>query len=68
MTVRAAYGRVYRNQKEIQVDWDAGRDFMIADIFHGGGTCVNKDDAPKGEYVNVRYDNDQRVYVIRRAR
>jgi hypothetical protein len=49
--VRAAYGKTYANQKAVQADWDADKDFRIA-----GGPYINKTDATRaGLRVIVRY-------------
>lgn len=51
LEVKAAYGRVYSNQKEIKADWNDNKDFQIF-----GGPYINKADAEKyNEIVVVRY-------------
>lgn len=43
MTLTPAYGRDYKSKKAVQADWDANKDFVIADIFHpGSGMYVNR--------------------------
>lgn len=48
-----AYGRDYKSQKEVKSAWESGSDFMIQD--RGRSTYVNKDDAPKGSTIVIRY-------------
>ena len=62
MTVRGAYGRTYKSLKAAKADWDADKDFVIVDMFHGGGTYVNKADAINmSESIMLRYDNDRKT-------
>lgn len=66
LTVVPAYGRDYKSQKAIQDDWDAGKDFMIRDLFESG--YINKDDTPDSVQINVRYASDTKVYPIKHKR
>lgn len=64
MTLTPAYGRDYTSQKAVKADWDANKDFVIADVFGGqAGRMINKQDAPKGTY-NIRYKKLTQVCVI----
>lgn len=64
LTVRAAYGRQYKNRAQIVADWAAGKDFLICDISSlYDGKPVNKESTP-GYTVFVRYGNDRKVCVI----
>lgn len=58
-----AYGRDYKSAKAVKADWDAGKDFMIQDMSHSG--YVNKDDAPKGSTINIRYSQNRKVLPIK---
>lgn len=62
MTVSGAYGRTYKSLKAAKADWDADKDFVIRDLFHGGGTYVNKQDAINiKEAIMCRYDRDRKI-------
>lgn len=59
MTLTPAYGRDYKSKKEVIAAWEAGKDFIVADMFGGNcGRCVNKDDAASvRETIYIRYKN-----------
>ena len=61
MTARAAYGRIYKNQKQIKADYKSNLDFVL-----DSGRPVNKSDLEKMgiKWLNVRYKNDRSVCVI----
>lgn len=63
ITVRGAYGRTYKNQAQIKKDWEDGKDFICVDMMHSG--YINKNDAPKGSTINVRYAEDKKVLPIK---
>jgi len=43
MTLTPAYGRDYKSKKEVQADLDAGKDFLVSDMFSPwDGKPVNK--------------------------
>lgn len=64
MTLTPAYGRDYKSAKEVKADWEANKDFTIADVFGGqAGRMINKQDAPTGTY-NIRYKKQTQVCVI----
>jgi hypothetical protein len=58
-----AYGRDYKSKKEVLADWNAGKDFLIQDMRHSG--YVNKNDAPKGATINIRYKRLTQVLPIK---
>ena len=58
-----AYGRDYKSAKAVKADWDAGKDFMIQDVARSG--YVNKNDAPKGSTINIRYAKLTKVLPIK---
>ena len=62
ITARAAYGRSYKNQKQIKADYKSNLDFIDVD----SGKPVNKSDLENlgFKWLNVRYKNDQSVCVI----
>ena len=52
ITVTPAYGRDYKNQKEVKADWDADKDFRET----ASGSYINKSQAERmGLKVVVRY-------------
>ena len=57
MTLTPAYGRDYTSKTQVQKDWDANRDFIIADISHPyNGKYANKSDLAKEfDVVFIRY-------------
>jgi hypothetical protein len=68
MTLTPAYGRDYKSKKALLQDWNADKDFIIADLFHGNGTYINKSDFLNSNErsVQIRYDNNRKVHVINR--
>lgn len=66
ITVVPAYGRDYKNQKDVKQAFKDGKDFIINDMSHpNDGAYVNKDDAPKGCTLNVRYAKLTKVLPIK---
>jgi len=55
MTLTPAYGRDCKNKADVLAAWNADKDFVVADLFHGGGTYTNKSNTPKGMSVTIRY-------------
>lgn len=69
LTVQPAYGRDYKSKKEVRAAWLAGKDFEICTLATfispiRSGRYVNKEDAPRGATINVRYDRQRKVCVI----
>lgn len=69
-TLSGAYGRDYKSKKAVLEDWNAGKDFIIRDVFHSGGTYVNRSDATAAGWtdVNIRYSRDTKVCVLKRRK
>ena len=66
LTLIPSGGRDYKSGKEVQAAWNEGHDFRIADIFHSkDGKLVNKDDAPKGYTLNIRYKRLTQIKQIK---
>lgn len=67
-TVSGAYGRDYKSKKEILADWNEGKDFQMRDVFSGGGSYLNKQDAEAAGMtsVSVRYKKDIQIAVLNR--
>lgn len=67
MTVTPAYGRDYTSKKAVLSDFDADKDFIIAD-FHDkdNGRYINKSGLVKAGYkaVNIRYKKLTQLAVI----
>jgi hypothetical protein len=61
MTLIPAYGRDYRTPPAVKADWEAGKDFVIADIgSRETGRYINKADAEKyapSETIWVRFNS-----------
>ena len=65
-TLVPAYGRDYKSAKEVKADWDAGKDFQIANAFSpDDGKYINKADARPGQSFNVRYKKLTQIVVIK---
>ena len=65
MTLTPAYGRDYKSAKAVKADFDANKDFVVADMFSGSGRYANKQDLPAGSSVNIRYNKLRDVVVIK---
>ena len=60
--------RDYKSKKAVQEDWNADKDFIVADITDPHcGRYINKQDALKGgiKSVNIRYQKLTKVAVIK---
>lgn len=66
MTLVPAYGRDYKSQKEVKADWDAGKDFQIADISSSyDGAYTSKNDASQlSRPVMIRYKKLTQICVV----
>ena len=64
VNVLPAYGRDYKNKKEILDDYLANKDFEVSDISHKGK--INKSDCQRYGIacLIVRYKNNQRLASI----
>jgi len=61
-TLIPAYGRDYKNKKDVEKDFRAGKDFKLMSPF---GSCYcSIRDAEKGEHVQIRYNNLRSVIVV----
>lgn len=64
MTLIPAYGRDYKSRKEVQADFDADKDFIIADIVSPySGKVVNKSQLKDmGEHiVMIRFGSNRLI-------
>jgi hypothetical protein len=63
MTLIPAYGRDYKSAKAVKADFDAGKDFMIADFSSpDDGRYVNKSQL-RGQHF-VRYQQLTKVATV----
>ena len=65
ITLVPSYGRDYKNGKEVQAAWDAGKDFTIQSFGHpDDGRQINKQDAEReGGTFNIRYKKLSQIKV-----
>ena len=64
LTLIPAYGRDYKTAKAVRTDWNAKKDFIIADISNRwDGKPTNKTDQ-RGEQVMIRYAGLRKIVVI----
>ena len=68
MTVTPAYGRDYKSAKAALADWNAGMDFVIADMFSNfDGSYINKADANADANlcrIMIRYNKLTRIVPV----
>lgn len=65
LTLIPAYGRDYKSKKEVMADWNAGKDFVVVGYGPDDGRYINKEDAPKGATLNIRYKRMTQICVIK---
>lgn len=66
VTLTPAYGRDYKNKKEVLKDWNGNKDFIINCITHPyDGKPMNKEQAEKGEQYNIRYRNNTQICPVK---
>ena len=65
LEVTPAYGRDYKSAKEVKAAWAEGKDFQIATFGPEMGRYVNKDDAPKGATIMLRYKKLTQVATVK---
>jgi hypothetical protein len=63
LTVLPAYGRDYQTAAAARADWDASKDFIVADYFDPyDGKYINKQDADRGSIkVQLRFRNQTQI-------
>jgi len=68
MTLIPAYGRDYTSKREVLRDWNANRDFIVADLFsQWDGKPVNRADLERTNgphQVQIRYKRLERITVV----
>ena len=67
ITLVPAYGRDYKNKKDVLADFNANKDFVIATMMHpDSGRYANKSDLKGTEKsVMIRYDRLMKVIVVK---
>lgn len=64
-TLVPAYGRDYQSADSVYWDWNAGKDFLIADMSNRwNGKPASKENFPEGSSVRIRYNGLRDVVVI----
>jgi len=65
LTVKNAYGRDFKNKREILEHYNANKDFQNLNVLTSGA-IVNKQNAKRFKvgYLNVRYSNLMKIAVI----
>ena len=64
MTIVPAYGRDYKNMKDVLKDFNSGKDFLVKDYKRSGYTS-KKELIKMGEpYVEIRYSKLRKVMVV----
>ena len=63
-TLIPAFGRDYKSKAAVLKDWNADKDFIIADLFNQwDGKPANKSGFCSGSIVNLRYKNKTMIVV-----
>ena len=68
LTIGPAYGRDYPSKAKALADWDANKDFMIHDLFHGGYVSKSQKDQLIRDGITsliLRYHMMTKVVVIK---
>lgn len=66
-----AYGRDYKSKKELQVDWEAGKDFRVENImskWDGKYFSVRDTEELKKEgttHIQIRYKRLTQIHIIK---
>jgi len=67
-TLVPAYGRDYKSAKEVKAAWEAGKDFLIADLFDPyDGKPANLESAQQAGWktVNIRFSKLTKIASIK---
>lgn len=65
ITLTPAYGRDYKNKNEVEWDWKANKDFIIADVSNPYcGKPANRLDL-RGQDVKIRYGSLRKAMIIK---
>jgi len=67
ITVTPAYGRDYTTETQVREDWEAGKDFVVADgSSRWDGAYINLEDARRAgiETVKIRFSKLTEVCLV----
>ena len=66
-TLTPAYGRDYKNKKDVLTDFDNNKDFIINDMFspYNGKYCNKSDIKNTYKSVKIRYNKLQKIIIVR---
>lgn len=69
LEVSPAYGKDYKNKKEVEAGWHAGHDFQIQSYGPHMGRYINKQDATAGgsgvHGLVIRYGGGRKLHSIK---
>jgi hypothetical protein len=66
ITLTPAYGRDYKSAKAAKIDWNDGKDFIIADISNRyDGKPMSKRDARTGEQFLIRFARLRKITTVK---
>lgn len=63
--VTPAYGRDYKSAKDAKAAWAEGKDWQVQTFPSDCGCYVNKDDAPKGATIILRFCRLEKVATVK---
>lgn len=56
VVVAPAYGRILNSRKAVREHYEAGKDFVVLDLFHEPGRYLNREEVERyGLTLQVRY-------------
>lgn len=64
MTLVPAYGRDYKSKAAVLADFDADKDFSVADVFSSGYATKSELIRQGIRHVNIRYARLTKVLVV----
>jgi hypothetical protein len=69
ITLVPAYGRDYKNQKEVKEAFKNGKDFIIQDISNRyDGKPANNADLADYDFITIRYKQLRNICVINKGK
>ena len=64
-TLVPAYGRDYKTAKDVKADWEAGKDFRIADISsRWDGSYCSREDFSNTSQIMIRFNNLTKITKV----
>jgi hypothetical protein len=65
LVLTPAYGRDYNSKDAVIADWNDGKDFIIANVFHPySGKPISKRDVLDDTIVEIRYSKLRKLVVV----